>query len=258
MFLVDKFQQFYVELLRLRDRVTEGTWVVIDGEVKPKGDEASVETSPSAVWHKLHTLLRRQAAEAQREGGDVGHEVYRNAQYAMAALADEVFLHLEWAGRDAWREHLLETKLFGSHRAGEELFERIEKMLVDREGMYQELARIYLTTLALGFEGKYRGNPEAPQEIEAYRRRLHRFIFNRDPLAIKGNEEIVPQAYSQTLDEARPTALPYLRPWVIAIVLIFVVWIGAGHLIWINAVQEIRPYLDALLQQDVVTSGGNH
>jgi type VI secretion system protein ImpK len=255
MFLVDKFQQFYVELLRLRELVDEGRWTVVDGEVTPAGDpEATAEASPSAVWHKLHSLLKRQAAEAQREGGDVGQEVYRLAQFAMAALADEVFLHLEWAGKQSWREHLLESKLFNSHTAGEELFKRIDKLLTDRDGSYNELARVYLMTLALGFEGKYRGSVEAAQEIEAYRRRLHRFIFNRDPLAIKGRSEIVPQAYESTLDEARPTALPYMRPWIFAIVLILIAWIGVGHLIWINAIADIQPDLDTLLRQDSAAS----
>jgi type VI secretion system protein ImpK len=243
MFLVDKFQQFYVELLRLRDRVTEGTWVVVDGELAPSGDDANAETAPSAVWHKLHSLLKRQSSEAQREGGDFGVEVYRRAQYAMAALADEIFLHLEWAGRDAWREHLLESKLFGSHRAGEELFERIEQLLLNRDAVFTELARVYLTTLALGFEGKYRGNPEAPQDIEAYRRRLHRFIFNHEPLAVRGHDELVPQAYASTLDEARATRLPRVRKWGWTIAFIVAAWLLVGEILWRDATNDIKPYI---------------
>src|SRR5204863_4757031 len=146
MFLIDKFQQFYGEVLRLRGRVAEGSWVF-------QGDAAASEPreSPSGVWRKLVGLLERQSLDAGREGGDFGLEVYRRAQYAMAALADEIFINLDWVGRDAWREHLLEARLFGSHRAGEELFERIDNLLRDHDSLYGELARIYLMVLALGF-----------------------------------------------------------------------------------------------------------
>ena len=80
MFLIDKFQQFYGEVLRLRGRVAEGSWVF-------QGDTAANEPreSPSGVWRKLVGLLERQSLDAGREGGDFGLEVYRRAQYAMAA-----------------------------------------------------------------------------------------------------------------------------------------------------------------------------
>lgn len=245
MFLLDRFQEFYAEVIRLKGRVARGTWV-FEPETSTAATAAE-EPSATAVWRSLLSLLERQSLDAGRSGGDFAVEIYRRAQYAMAALADEIFLHLEWAGRETWRDHLLEARLFGSHRAGEELFERIEELLRDRDTVHTELARVYLTVLALGFQGKFRGQPGAEQEIEGYRRRLFRFVFGRDPQAVRGNERLVPAAYVSTLDEGSSTTLPYLKPWVWALVLLFVLWIGGSHLIWRSAIAEVRPVVDEIL-----------
>jgi hypothetical protein len=70
---------------------------------------------------RLQTLLEMQALEAGRRGGEYGVLYYKEAQYVMAALADEIFLTLDWTGRDTWRSDLLETRLFGTYDAGEKV-----------------------------------------------------------------------------------------------------------------------------------------
>ena len=244
MFLIDKFQQFYGEVLRLRVRVAEGSWVF---EPDAAGGAAEPRESPASVWRKLVAVLEKQSLDASREGGDFGVQIYRRAQYAMTALADEIFINLQWVGRDAWREHLLEAKLFGSHRAGEELFERIDALLREHDTLYGELARIYLMVLALGFQGKFRGRADAHDEIELYRRRLFRFIYQRDPQVAYGGERMIPQAYAATLDEATVSKLPYLKPWIWTLVLVLVLWIAGSHLLWRNAVSHLEPVVDEIV-----------
>ncbi len=256
MFLLDRFHELYREILRLREKVSQGSWVFDAAPARPGGSAgagSTPETAPTAVWRTLLTLLERQALEAGRNGGDFALEVYRRAQYAMAALADEVFLHLDWVGREAWRDHLLEARLFGTHRAGEELFERIEELLRDHDTVYGELARVYLTILALGFQGKYRGQPDGERELESYRRRLFRFIFGRDPQTVvaggggTGGERLVPQAYASTLDEVSRSKLPHLKPWLWAVAVLTLLWIAGGHLLWRGTVAGLQPLVDEVL-----------
>jgi len=247
MFLIDRFQQFHSEVARLVTRVSAGTWV-FEGPGTVGGNDPS-ESSPTAVWRRLLTVLERQALEAGREGGDFALELYRRAQFAMAALADEIFLNLDWPGREAWREHLLEAKLFGTRRAGEEVFERIEELLRDRDTVYSELARVYLMVLALGFQGKYRGERDAEQELAAYRRRLFRFVFDREPQAVRGNERLVPQAYAATRDERQTVELPYLRPWITALVVVILLWIAAAHALWMVEVNQLEPLVSKILSR---------
>lgn len=249
MFLIDKFQQFHQELVRLKSRVSAGAWV-FQGEDSNVGESAAKE-SPTAVWRRLSSLLERQALEASSHGGDFAVELYRRAQYAMVALADELFLHIDWAGRNNWREQLLETKFFGSHRAGEELFERIEELLGKQDSLLAELGRVYLIVLGLGFQGKYRGEPDVDATIAIYRRRLYRFIFNHDPQTLRGNEFVVPQAYAATLDAAVTTELPYLKPWLWAIAASLLLWVGGTFAIWRYSIGVLTPAVTRINAVDV-------
>lgn len=246
MFLIDKFRQFYGEVLRLRGRVREGSWA-FQGDGTVGGAAEEPQESPLGVWRKLVAVLEQQSLDADREGGEFGIQLYRLAQYAMAAMADEVFINLQWVGRNDWREHLLEAKFFGTHRAGNELFDRIDALLKERDTLYGELARVYLMVLALGFEGKYRDHPEGQKRIEAYRRRLFGFVYAREPRVLQGGDRVMPQAYSVTLDGAAVSKLPYLKPWIWTIVLVIVVWIAGAHLIWRNAVSHIEKNVDVIV-----------
>jgi type VI secretion system protein ImpK len=241
MFLVEKFQQFHADLDRMVARVAHGAWLFEGADAALDPDAPGERASTVAVWRKLLTILERQALEAGREGGDVALAVYRRAQYAMVALADETFLNLDWIGRNSWREHLLETRLFGTHTAGGELFDRIDELLRERDPVNNELARVYLAVLALGFQGKFRGSGDADQDLAGYRRRLFRFIFGREPQAVRGNEPLVPQTYSATRDERHAIELPYLRPWILAFILTIVAWLAASEAVWRYSIAEIEP-----------------
>lgn len=273
MFLTDQFREFHRELMRLREQVARGSWVAPSeaaagaagaaGGAATAGAPADIgEPAPSAVWRALLALLERQSLAAGRGGADFAADLYRRAQYAMAALADEVFLHLEWSGREPWRNNLLEARLFGSHRAGEELFTRIEELLRDREVVLQDLARVYLMVLAAGFQGKLRGQRDGEREIEAYRQRLYRFVFGRSPKAVHGQERLVPQAYAATLDKGGAARLPHLRPWIWAVVLLTALWLAGGYALWRHEMAGLEPIVVDILHDSgaaaVAPAGDRH
>lgn len=240
-FLVGAFREFYRELLRAKRRALQGGW-----PPTIEADEAAVAPGPERLWQELLTVLERQALAAGRSGGDIGTELYRQAQYVMAALADDTFLHLDWPGRMAWRENLLEAKLFGTHRAGEVVFERLETLLRGRDPVYAELARVYLMALALGFEGKLRGEPEGPALLAAYRRALYRFAFRRDPEIVRGREAVAPQAYAATVAAGPGARLPHFRRWLLAACAVLVLWLVGGHLVWRDLSAGFWPILDRI------------
>lgn len=280
-FLLSAFREFYRELLKAKHRVERGEW---PGGERLGDDEADPGASHfgsadpgadlgagdfgrgaghfgrfgarGAIWQELLTLLERQALDAARSGGDIGRELYLQAQYAMAALADEIFLHMDWPGRLAWKENLLEAKLFGTHRAGEVVLERIEAVLRGRDPVYAELARVYLMVLALGFEGKLRGSEEGPALLAAYRRALYRFAFRRDPRVVRGEEPVAPEAYAATVETGPGARLPYLRRWLIGAAVVIVLWIAGGHLVWRHLVADFEPHLDRILTAERADGSG--
>ena len=199
--------------------------------------------APSAVWQALVGLLNRQEAEVRRIGGEYATAIYRRAQYVMAALADEIFLYLDWPGREAWRTQLLEYKLFQSYNAGEEVFRRIEAVLRTRDPADSELAKIYLMALALGFRGALRG-AGAQARIDWYRRELYTFLTNRDPGTPRDPHSLFPEAYQSNLETAGSARrLSPARRWLLTGLLLLLFWILTSQWVWNGIVDDLWPLI---------------
>jgi type VI secretion system protein ImpK len=222
----------------------QGALMVVSAPVPGISGPAPVATS--AVWQALVGLLNRQEAEVRRSGGEYASAIYRRAQYVMAALADEIFLYLDWPGRDAWRTQLLEFKLFQSYQAGEEVFRRIEAVLRTRDPADAELARIYLMALALGFRGALRG-PEGQARIDWYRRELYTFLTNRDPSTPRDPHSLFPEAYQSNIETAGSTRrLSPARRWLLTGVLLLLVWLLVSHYVWNDIVDALWPLISKI------------
>jgi type VI secretion system protein ImpK len=199
--------------------------------------------TPSAVWQALVGLLNRQEAEVRRTGGEYATAIYRRAQYVMAALADEIFLYLEWPGRETWRTQLLEFKLFQSYNAGEEVFRRIEAVLRTRDPADSELAKIYLMALALGFRGALRG-AVGQARIDWYRRELYTFLTNRDPGTPRDPHSLFPEAYQSNVETAGSARrLSPARRWLLLCLLLLLLWILTSHWVWNGIVEDLWPLI---------------
>ena len=228
MFLMENFREFHAEVQAFATQIAAGQLQAMDAR------------------QRLVRLVDRQQRAAEREGGTYGAELYLRAKYAMAALADELFLtDPNVAG--AWMNELLESALFGSRCAGEKFFTDIDALVGERSAAAGELARVYLAVLSLGFQGRYRDTPEAEVTLEEYRGKLYRIIYARDA-AIDADEKIVPGAYAATFFDSSRSELPYLRPWIVAIVVVFVLWIVAADLIWRDATSGIATQIDNVLE----------
>jgi type VI secretion system protein ImpK len=203
-------------------------------------------TAAGTVWQALLGLLNRQEAEVRRTGGEYASALYRRAQYVMAALADETFLYLDWPGREAWRTNLLEFKLFHSYRAGEEVFRQIEALLRTRDPADADLARVYLMALALGFRGELRGSA-GEARIDTYRRELYTFLTHRDPGTPRDPHSLFPEAYQSNLEAAGTSRrLSAARRWLLAGLVLALLWIVVAHRIWLGVVDDLWPLVDRI------------
>lgn len=191
--------------------------------------------------------------EALRLGGAYGATLYQDAAYVMAALADEIFLfQVDWTGRAAWDDILVEARACGSRLAGERVFERADALLAANEPAHGELAGLYLMALALGFQGRYRDAPGGAEVLASYRRRLRALAGGTAPPLHPGDGggPLFPEAYAQTLDEGTPVGLPPLRRWLWLAAGLAAAYVVVSHVAWRLVTADVRAIVS------VVSGGG--
>lgn len=242
-FVLRAFREFYAELARQRRAVLADPW-------PGAGEDGGAPAAPGApaVSGRLLTLLERQALEAGRLGGEAGAGLYRDAQYAMAALGDEVFLHLDWWGRRPWAASLLEGRLFSSHVAGERVFDRIDGILRDRDPVQRDLAAVYLMALSLGFQGRYRDSRDA-HRLEEYRRELFRFVFRRQPSLVRGERRLFPGAYEHVLRTEAPPPPRRVTRWAGVLAGVALAYLLLAGLLWRDVAAPVSAAAGAMVER---------
>jgi type VI secretion system protein ImpK len=233
--LLVQFREFYAEVIRLKSRL-QRTGGASGPTLQPEEGPEAVG-SAAYVSRRLLSLLEQQSLEMGRSGGAFGSEVYREAQYVMAALADEAFLHLDWEGKKHWP--LLEFELFQSHTAGEAFFDKLDRLLWRRDPVYQDLAAVYLLALSLGFQGKFRGEDDGGQ-IDSYRHRLFSMIYGREPELLEESTHLFPQAYLHTLHTGRGRRLPDPRGWWLLLAAVVILWVVVSHGLWVHLTSDLH------------------
>jgi type VI secretion system protein ImpK len=254
--LLMQFRQFSSEILRLKRMVEEhasessrrdargiplaGIRFQDERQIAPCAIATDKEEKDSLseaqdVRQSLLALLEQQALRTIELGGTFGYGLYCEAQYVMAALADEVFLNAKWAGRAHWL--LIEEALFQSHASGEMFFKKLDRLLANAGSGSPDLAMIYFQALALDFRGKYRHH-DPHNEIERYRRQLYARIFRAAPEDTPRNL-LFAQSY-ETADDDDAHRLPNPHLWWLVLSGICVIWILATSIMWHVLTQGIR------------------
>ena len=215
------------------------TSLAVRGTLDPIYEPSTEQTKLTLlVWQNLITLFRRNAVQILRAAGKPTDN-YFEAQYVMAAFADDVFIHLDWEGRRAWTSNLLESALFQSHVAGEMFFEKLDRLLRERDPADKSLAAVYLTALSLGFRGKYHGLNDHGT-LRRYRNELFNFIFRQPPDLINEAKVAFPDSYVQNLKKEKRKKLANPRVWLAVLGLVFFTYVGASHGFWRNLTSRIE------------------
>ncbi|MGQ3049619.1 MAG: DotU family type IV/VI secretion system protein [Niveispirillum sp.] len=233
--LLSMFQEFHAELSGIRNALSLGDRMAEQGQPLPDPAQVAIR-----INRRLHRLLDTQAATAMRLGGRFGVELYREAQYVMAALADEMLLHGDaWAGREHWLDNLLELSLFGTRVAGERVFQRLDALLAGPPQQEYELLSVYLAALSLGFRGRYHRHQDEP-----IRRRYRQGLADRlaEATGYAGPAPFLcPAAYAATVTEGREVRLPHLRPWFYGLLIVLALHTAVAHGVWYVRTYRLGP-----------------
>lgn len=240
-FLLQQFQDFYTEVIRLKQQAQVGVLAVAVASGR-EGTPASVSSpdgNAAVVWNTLVEYLDRQMIEVNRSGSSMLADVQRELLYVMAAVADEVFVHLQWEGQQYWLSHLLEVRLFRSHIAGERIFRNIQAVLVRQDQAAEELAAVYLTVLALGFRGQHWGSDDSAA-IDKHRRELLLYLVRSNPRLVDDSKRIFPDAYRYTVQEGVPAQLPIPAIWWLVVACVIAGWLVISAIAWRGLTSETR------------------
>lgn len=126
--------------------------------------------------------------------------------------------------------------------AGERVFERIEDVLSTREPSRRDIARLYLFALALGFQGKYRGQNEGAR-LAGLREELFQFVYQR-PAELAGRDRVLSdRPYASTLSHIAPRKLPTLSRWTVGFLLGMVALLAISEMLWLWQSWPVRQVL---------------
>ncbi|MDR0968213.1 MAG: DotU family type IV/VI secretion system protein [Holosporaceae bacterium] len=156
--------------------------------------------------HKSMKALLKASLESEKNLSFEGSA--REVVYVMAALADEIFLNMDWSGKKYWEENMTESFFFGTQIAGEEVFNRINDLMIEKDPLSAEKAEIYLKALSLGFKGKYREADDERIGIDSYRNNLFKLIAKNDKSAVLTGYRLFQKEYTRVIPTIHRALLP--------------------------------------------------
>lgn len=234
------FAGFYAEMAQLRLAIRRGRLAAYLADGQPVSFAGPGELA-AAVADRLSSCLERQA-KALKDGGNASEiKAYRQAQYVMAALVDELLLlDMHWSGSTVWPQELLEKRFFGTSSAGRDFFRHLDQLLQlrGRGRLLTDLAAVYLLALQLGFQGQYRSRHGA-QVLANYRTKLLRFIGWSDA----GDDQglMFPAAYRHLISQAGDQRLAPLSRWLSIAVAMLLGYVAVSSLVWLHGIRGFEP-----------------
>jgi type VI secretion system protein ImpK len=139
---------------------------------------ARKQPSVAEVRDNIRDLLNRSAQGMRTRGIDPRD--YDEARFAVCAWTDEVVLNMPWTYREEWRRYLLQSEHYGTTKAGEEFFDRLNLLRPEQN----DVREIYSLCLSLGFIGRYCA-PGDEVLLDPLRRSNLRLLA-RAPLEVSG------------------------------------------------------------------------
>ncbi|WP_052545560.1 DotU family type IV/VI secretion system protein [Candidatus Hepatobacter penaei] len=250
-YLVTFFQQFCIEIAKMKVTALSSKTHALKHVGSNTQHFLDVSPDPEAkdILDRLYYFLEEQSIEAKRIEGQFGESLYKEAQYIMAALADEIFLSLpSWQGRAFWEANLLEERLFHTHVAGEKFFENIDHFLQLKEPSRKDLAFLYLSALGLGFRGRYRGFDDQGK-ITHYKEELFFHLYQERPTLPDGHVSLFPDTLQFNISDIlhENAVQQKKKTWRLIFAGMVALYIVVSYIIWYDTTNNLRRTVDMIL-----------
>ncbi|NML13623.1 type IVB secretion system protein IcmH/DotU [Azohydromonas caseinilytica] len=118
---------------------------------------------------RAQLLARVAEFEAQAVASGVPRPRISAARYLLCSFLDEVIAATPWG--QSWEAHTLLSEFHEERWGGDKAFELLERLGED-PAANAEMLELFYVCLALGFEGRYRGQPDSRARLEAIAERV--------------------------------------------------------------------------------------
>jgi type VI secretion system protein ImpK len=241
---MQQFRTFYRDLFEIKECIAAQRWNDLSGSLPGEGAVPAAGVVARAIFARLYRTIVSQGYGVR--GRDRGNGAPADIGYVMTAIADEALLHgPAWPGQETWPATLLEEALYGSRIAGERIF-RMAHELAAGQSSKPALAISILLGFVLGFRGRYHGIDDRG-EIAALKDRLFGVIFHLPYPDQIDFHALLSTGAPHPLNRASLRALPPLRPWTLAILLLLVGYLALSQALWQGAVSPILAVADHII-----------
>lgn len=136
----------------------------------------SSHPNPTALHKQLASEISQFERRAQQEG--LSPETIYMARYVLCSTVDEFVMSTPWGATSIWAQQSLLSLFHKETRGGEKVFRLLDKLRQDPARNLDLLELIYLS-LSLGFQGRYRVQPNGQSELEQIREDLYYTLRNQ-------------------------------------------------------------------------------
>lgn len=132
------------------------------------------------------------------------------ARYALCTVVDESVLSTPWGVQSGWASHSLLVTFHREASGGEKFFQILDRVSGEPQ-RYLALLELLYACLALGFEGKYRLDPQGAARLVEVRQNLYRRI---ESLHESAEPELSPRW--KGVEDRRNAVIRFVPLWVVA------------------------------------------
>ncbi len=248
------FEFFYYQILRLKERALNRIEKDLKANQSQENDEEIIKVVED-IQNSIRNLLDEQNHNHSKNMNVINSDIFQHVTYIMVALADEIFLNLNWKGAKTWQYSLLEGQIFQTQIAGELFFKKIDALFETKDANSYEIAQIYLMALSLGFRGQYR-NHDQSNMISWYQLQLYEMCgaIKKNIYTTDSPPFLFTECYESTLKESPGKGLPDLRTFGIYALCVFATYLFVSYVVWFRIDFEIRRDLNPIFNMSSVNN----
>lgn len=124
----------------------------------------------TALADQLSRLIA--AFDAAAIAAGVPEAEVRIARYALCETADDIVENLPGRQRETWRPHSMLMRFFETPPAGTGFFNALNQVLAE-PAPHLDVIELMHACLSLGYQGRYRGQPQGAAQLERIRRDVY-------------------------------------------------------------------------------------